>query len=116
MRDTVGVRAEQSPAAAGVEDLVEIVDAEPLIDPPASQQASAGLMLRLPRGLSVVVPTRVAQALALTASGFAAGALTTILGRRGGQRRLVRKTGSKAGGKVVASRSFVVDVHLLDKR
>ena len=39
-----------------------------------------------------------------------------MIGKRGGQKRLVRKAGSKAGGKVVASRSFIVDVHLLDKR
>lgn len=97
------------------EELIEVVDAEPV---PERVQAEprAGLTIRLPRGLSVLVPTRVAQAFALTMSGFAAGALTTVIGKRGGQKRLVRKAGSKAGGKVVASRSFIVDVHLLDKR
>lgn len=103
------------------DDLIEVVNAEALMDTepllePVAPERPGGLTVRLPRGLSVLVPTRVAQAFALTVSGFAAGALTTVIGKRSGQRRLVRKTGAKAGGKVVASRSFVVDVHLLDKR
>jgi len=113
MRDTVLLRAEQSSVMS--EEMVEIVDAEPVVEDRRAAR-SRGLTLRLPRGLAVRVPTRVAQAFALTVSGFAAGALTTVIGKRSGQRRLVRKTGTKAGGKVVASRSFIVDVHLLDKR
>lgn len=105
--------AEPSSPISG--DLIEVVDAEPVHDP-VDTEPSRGLTVRLPRGLSVMVPTRVAQAFALTLTGFAAGALTTVIGKRGGQKRLVRRSGAKAGGKIVGSRSFVVDVHLLDKR
>lgn len=97
---------------------VEVVDAEPVPEEaPAAPPEPGQLTVRLPRGLSLVLPARVAQGAVLVVSGFTAGALTTVLRRRGGSgRRLLRRPGSKVPGRIVASRSFVVDVHLLDKR
>ncbi|MEI2701232.1 MAG: hypothetical protein V9E83_02385 [Baekduia sp.] len=97
---------------------VEVVDAEPVPSgvPTAVGDAPRTVTLRLPRGFALVLPARVAQGAALALTGFTAGALTTVLGRRGGGRKLLRKPGSKVSGRVVGTRSFVVDVHLLDKR
>jgi hypothetical protein len=70
----------------------------------------------------VSTPTAVAlpavQAAAAAATGFVAGAATLALMRRHSARRLVRARSRQrhpAGLPVVASRSFLVDVHLLAK-
>jgi hypothetical protein len=69
--------------------------------------------------LPAVLPT--VQAVAVAATSFAAGAATLALVRRHGARkrlkrvagRPVRRTGDAL--EIVASRRFMVDIHLLDK-
>jgi hypothetical protein len=63
-----------------------------------------------------------AQAVAVAATSFAAGAATLALMRRHGARkqlkRSVGRTARRGGGdafEIVASRRFMVDIHLLDK-
>lgn len=96
---------------AGTGEL-EVVEAEPVVrrltPPPAAPEPRPAGTLTL----------RAPQAVALTLSSVAAGALTVLFGRRlAGRRRLgLRRRGSRVAGRVVASRSFVVDVHLLDRR
>jgi len=114
MRDNQAVATEDAQVAL-VEE-VDVVDAEPVIEttvPPRSDVIS----ISLPRGGSLVVPTRVARGIALTLSGFTAGAVTAVLSHRGQQRRSLahRRQGSIAGGKIVASRSLLIDLHVLDK-
>jgi len=115
----VGVTADSEPqAGVTLDDDVEVVDAEPVaIEYSGGSHGAVTEPARRSR-LLALVPPRVAQAAALTLSGFAAGALTTIIRRRsgGGKQLARRKRGSRAGGKIVASHSFVVDVHLLDRR
>lgn len=103
------MRADQTPEA--VIDEFEVVDAEPVVKRVAAPQAVETVR---PAG---ALTLRASQAVALTLSSVAAGALTVLLGRRVASRRIgLRRRGSRVGGKVVASRSFVVDVHLLDRR
>jgi hypothetical protein len=84
-------------------DEAEIVDGVPVVagDPPSTALEPA-------RG---VVPAR--QAAALAATSFVAGAATVAVVSR--RRPLRRRKRRKAGGplEVVASNSFLVDVHLL---
>lgn len=92
-------------------DEFEVVDAEPVVTrltpPPVLEPARPAGTLTL----------RAPQAVALTLSSVAVGVLTTLFGRRLAARRLgLRRRGSRVAGRVVASRSFVVDVHLLDRR
>jgi hypothetical protein len=60
-----------------------------------------------------------AQAVAVAATSFAAGAVTLALVRRHGVRKQLKRAGSvRRGGEaleIVASRRFMVDIHLLDK-
>jgi hypothetical protein len=60
-----------------------------------------------------------AQAVAVAATSFAAGAATLALVRRHGVRKqLKRSRPARRGGdalEIVASRRFMVDIHLLDK-
>jgi hypothetical protein len=61
------------------------------------------------------------QAVAVAATSFAAGAATLALVRRHGDRRRVRRAAklparrSEDAFEIVASRRFMVDIHLLDK-
>ncbi len=60
-----------------------------------------------------------AQAAAVAATGLAAGAVTAAVVRRAAHRRAGRSTRRGRGDRglpVVASRSFVVDIHLLAPR
>jgi hypothetical protein len=60
-----------------------------------------------------------AQAAAVAATGIAAGAVTAAVVRRAAHRRSVkagRRARAARGLPVVASRSFVVDIHLLAPR
>ncbi len=66
------------------------------------------------------VPAPVVQAAALAATGLVAGAATVVLARRRSVRRAAparrrRKTGKGEAVQVLASRSFLVDVHLVDR-
>ena len=62
-----------------------------------------------------------AQAVAVAATSFAAGAATLALVRRHGARKQLRRAASRParrGGEaleIVASRRLLVDIHLLDK-
>lgn len=62
-----------------------------------------------------------AQAVAVAATSFAAGAATLALVRRHGTRKQLKRTASRParrggeGLEIVASRRFLVDIHLLDK-
>jgi hypothetical protein len=88
------------PAAGDVEE----VDAVPVL-------AEAGpLEPRRPPGQVVV-----RQAAAVAATSFAAGVATVAIARATKVRRARRRT-RRALGPVVASRTFLVDVHLLGPR
>ncbi len=59
------------------------------------------------------------QALALAASGFMAGAaMTAMASRRRGRLRLGRRARRRNGalGEILATNSFLVDVHLVKRR
>ena len=86
------------------EEEVEIVDGLPVVaDPRVVEPAARPL-----------VPAR--QAAALAATGFVAGAATVAVVRRR-RSRVSRRRRRKAGalGEIVASNSFLVDVHLLKR-
>ena len=81
---------------------------------PASGPVRA-LEPRRPGGLPVLA--RTPSAIAVTAGGLlAAAAFATVRAARA-RRRLRRRRGRREliGGRVVARRSFLVDVHLLDR-
>jgi len=85
------------------EDDEEIVDGLPVPAAPAMVEPS----------LPVPVPAR--QAAALAATGFVAGAATVAVVHRRRSRvpRRKRKKQRNGLGEIVASNSFLVDVHLL---
>jgi hypothetical protein len=85
-------------------DDVEEVDAVPVL-------AEAGPLE--PRRAAGQVVAR--QAAAVAATSFAAGVATVAIARAHKVRRARRRT-QRAVGPVVASRSFLVDVHLLGPR
>jgi hypothetical protein len=105
-------------AAAESADDVEVVDAlpvpegapedipAPFVAPPASGRG----------GLVVAAPVAV-QAAAVAVTGFAAGAATVAVVRRARARKQVRRRGKerKALGDIRASKSFLVDIHLLNR-
>jgi hypothetical protein len=103
---------------AGVGDDAEVVDALPVPDdvpgrepppPPAPvPQRASGLMLANPVAV---------QAAAVAMTGFAAGAATVAVVRRRRARKALRgrRKDRKLIGDVRASRSFLVDIHLLDR-
>ena len=84
-------------------DEVEVVDGLPV---PATPTVVAPL-------LPVTVPAR--QAAALAATGFVAGAATVavVSRRRSRVPRRKRRKAKNGLGEIVASNSFLVDVHLL---
>jgi len=80
----------------------EVVDGLPVPAAPAVVE----------RALPVPVPAR--QAAALAATGFVAGAATVAVVHRRRSRAPRRKRKAKNGlGEIMASNSFLVDVHLL---
>ena len=84
---------------------VEEVDAVPVLS-----DAGTAIEPRRPAGQVVV-----RQAAAVAATSFAAGVATVALARAHKVRR-ARRRSQRALGPVVASRSFLVDVHLLGPR
>jgi hypothetical protein len=86
------------------EDEVEIVDGLPVVAEPQVIEPAA----------RPLVPAR--QAAALAATGFVAGAATVAVVHRR-RSRVSRRRRRKAGalGEIVASNSFLVDVHLLKR-
>jgi hypothetical protein len=86
------------------EEEVEIVDGLPVVAEPQVVEPAA----------RPLVPAR--QAAALAATGFVAGAATVAVVHRR-RSRVSRRRRRKAGalGEIVASNSFLVDVHLLKR-
>ena len=73
-------------------------------------------------GLDRPASSPAVQAAAVAATGFVAGAATVALARRHAarkanplKRRRRRKRGSDVVGDVLATRSFLVDIHLLNR-
>ena len=85
------------------EDEGEIVDGLPVVSQPRSIEVARPL-----------VPAR--QAAALAATGFVAGAATVAVVQRR-RTRMARRRRRKASsfGDIVASNSFLIDVHLLKR-
>jgi hypothetical protein len=98
-------------------DEAEVVDAVPVpegaapgdVPAPAATSARGG-------GLVPAAPVAM-QAAAMAVTGFAAGAATVAVVRRHRSRKAVRarRKDRKALGDVRASRSFLVDIHLLNR-
>jgi hypothetical protein len=110
-------------AAESFED-AEVVDALPVPEPSqvgaarSVPAAAAEAATRGARGLVVGTPVAV-QAAAVGVTAFAAGAATVAVvrhrrGRKAGRRALGRRSG-KGGADVLATRSFLVDVHFLGR-
>jgi hypothetical protein len=107
-------------AASAPADDVEVVDALPVPEaheipapPPVAPAASEPS-----RNLVVAAPVAV-QAAAVAVTGFAAGAATVAVVRRARSRRRValrRKDQRSSLGEIRATRSFLVDIHLLGGR
>jgi hypothetical protein len=107
------------PSFPAADDDVEVVDAFPVPEaheiPAPAPAAPAGS--EPGRNLVVAAPVAV-QAAAVAVTGFAAGAATVAVVRRARSRKQVRrrrKDQRKALGEIRASRSFLVDIHLLDR-
>jgi hypothetical protein len=81
------------------EDDVEVVDGLPVVAEPRAVEAARPL-----------VPAR--QAAALAATGFVAGAATVAVVHRRRSRLSRRRKGI---GEIMASNSFLVDVHLIKR-
>jgi hypothetical protein len=82
------------------EDEGEIVDGLPVVAAPRAIEAGGPL-----------VPAR--QAAALAATGFVAGAATVVVVQRRRARAPRRRRKARGIGEIVASNSFLVDVHLI---
>jgi hypothetical protein len=91
-----------------VDGVVEEVDAVPVLASAPARELST------PR---IALPV-VAQAAAVAATGFAAGAMTAAMVRAARSRRAVkpRRRPAQLGPEVVATRSFLIDVHVLAPR
>jgi hypothetical protein len=94
----------------GLAELEETVDGVPVLSAVrAIEPASSGML-----------PT--VQAVAVAATSFAAGAATLALVRRRGARKQLKRAAGRSVRRtedtfeIVASRRFMVDIHLLDKR
>ncbi|HMJ36791.1 MAG TPA: hypothetical protein VK501_23000 [Baekduia sp.] len=98
-------------------DEAEVVDALPVPEgtPPREVPAPAPLMSRT--GALVAAGPVAVQAAAVAVTGFAAGAATVAVVRRRRAKKAVRarRKDRKALGEVRASRSFLVDIHLLNR-
>jgi hypothetical protein len=98
-------------------DDAEVVDALPVPEgAPREVPAPASIGMRGGRGLIIASPVAV-QAAAVAVTGFAAGAATVAVVRRRQAKKQVRsrRKDRKAHGEVRASRSFLVDIHLLNR-
>jgi len=84
------------------EDDVEVVDGLPVVAEPRAVEAARPL-----------VPAR--QAAALAATGFVAGAATVAVVHRRRSRVPRRRRKARGIGEIVASNSFLVDVHLIKR-
>jgi hypothetical protein len=95
-------------------DDAEVVDAIPVPEGPAAFDAAPTVA---PRGGLVVASPVAVQAAAVAVTGFAAGAATVaVVRRRRARKALGGRKERKALGEIRASRSFLVDIHLLNNR
>ena len=114
---TAGERTRLPPVSetrALPEDEVEEVDALPVVGADMAPAAPAGSA----RGLVTRTPAQVAaQVAAVAVTGFAAGAVVTAVARhaKAGRAR-TRPRRELRGAEIVATRTFLVDVHLLGGR
>ena len=110
--------AHQDTAAAEADE-VEVVDAVPVPEgpPAAPAEVPAPAPAAAPRGGLIVAGPVAVQAAAVAVTGFAAGAATVAVVRRHRARKLgrARRKDRKALGEVRATRSFLVDIHLLTR-
>jgi hypothetical protein len=103
-------------AAAESPDDVEVVDALPV--PEGADEVPAPFAATPARGgLTVSAAPVAVQAAAVAMTGFAAGAATVAVVRRARARKQVRtrRKERKALGDIRASKSFLVDIHLLNR-
>jgi hypothetical protein len=109
---TERVEGEQGPTGA---DEAEIVDAVPVPEGvPAHEPPSTPAVAS--RGGMVQASPVAVQAAAVAVTGFAAGAATVaVVRRRRARKALGRRKDRKALGDVRATRSFLVDIHLLNR-
>lgn len=105
-----------------VDDDMEVVDALPVPDVPRAEQEPPPPGGPTPAPLSragaiVAANPAAVQAAAVAVTGFAAGAVTVAAVRRRRLRKVTKanRKRRKAFGEIRASRSFLVDVHLLDR-
>jgi hypothetical protein len=93
----------------------EVVDALPVPEGAALGEVPAPAPTS-PRSMVPAGPV-VRQAAAVAVTGFAAGAATVAVVRRHRAKKAVRarRNARKAIGEVRASRSFLVDIHLLNR-
>jgi hypothetical protein len=95
-------------------DDAEVVDAIPVPEGPSAFDATPPAVA--PRGGLVATSPMAVQAAAVAVTGFAAGAATVaVVRRRRARKALGARKARKAFGEVRASRSFLVDIHLLDR-
>jgi hypothetical protein len=93
-----------------VDGVVEETDATPVLAVPAAASGVTHRRLALPL---------VAQAAAMAVTGFAAGAVTAAVVRAVQSKKTVkprRRAGMPAGPQIIATRSYIVDVHVLAPR
>jgi len=94
-----------------VSDVKDTTDAEEVVDGLPVLARSRTLDIRRP---AMVAPR---QAAALAATGFMAGAaMTAVMSRRRGRFRIGRRKSGGAIGEILATNSFLVDVHLVKRR
>jgi hypothetical protein len=103
VRHAVRLVSDQDPRAPRPDEAGEIVDGLPVV-----ADGTGPVEVSRP----VTVPAR--QAAALAATGFVAGAATVaVVHRRRGRLPRRRRKARGGLGEIVASNSFLVDVHLL---
>jgi hypothetical protein len=104
-----------APTSAEIADVEETVEGVPVLAEVRAIEPAAPAPLPAPAAASLPA----VQAAAAAATGFVAGAATLALVRRHSARKLARTRSRQRraadGLPIVASRSFLVDVHLIAK-
>lgn len=105
------------PAATDADSDVEVVDALPVPEPSEIPAPTPAPPVAPSRGGLVIAAPVAVQAAAVAVTGFAAGAATVAVVRKARARKQVRRRSGKdkALGEIRATRSFLVDVHLLNR-
>jgi hypothetical protein len=112
MLDGVTERKDEDDRGDGAGDEAEVVDGVPVPEGPRAYEAPPPVVTSR-SGIAVANPVAV-QAAAVAVTGFAAGAATVAAVRRHRARKALRGS-RKALGEVRATRSFLVDIHLLNR-